>query len=243
MTIGNPERLRVRPSVLDAHRANRADPGDIQRAYLRFAWARRKTAPRLSVLRWLLAGVAIGFGVASAATLVPPPQVRSVTPNAGPDLQAAIVKHPPVARRRRTSVDREEPAATTPSAAPVTSAPGAPAPPFASLPSRAAAGSLGVAGRPPLPSVLEPSSASDWQRAAAALRGGDIQSADAALARLEQSESLRDRQAAELARAQLLMSRGRIAEATPKLQRLAREADSSVVRAQATSMLQDSTRQ
>jgi predicted Zn-dependent protease len=91
---------------------------------------------------------------------------------------------------------------------------------------------------PALASAASAASASDWQRAAAALREGDLAAAEAALSKLEQSDSVRDRQAAELARAQLLVRRGRVAEAIPTLQRLAREGGTPVIRSQAASMLQ-----
>jgi len=80
-------------------------------------------------------------------------------------------------------------------------------------------------------------SASKWQRAAEALRAGDLPTAEATLAELENSPSLHDRQAAELARAQLLVRAGRAGEAIPTLQRLAREGDSPVIRAQAATLL------
>jgi len=56
MTQRHVEPLRIRPSVIEAHRAQGADPADIQRAYLRFSWARRKAPRRMPVVRWVLAG-------------------------------------------------------------------------------------------------------------------------------------------------------------------------------------------
>ena len=107
-------------------------------------------------------------------------------------------------------------------------------PPVSARPSSSALGAEPHAGT--LPSASLPS-ASKWQRAAEALRAGDLPTAEATLAELENSPSLHDRQAAELARAQLLVRAGRAGEAIPTLQRLAREGDSPVIRAQAATLL------
>jgi len=241
MTRSQPEPVRVHPALLTAHRADEADPADIQRAYLRFSWARRKAAPRLTVARWLVAGVAIGFGVASAATLIPPPRVRTAPPIASAEASAPSAKQRALKRAGQNSAVDAAPAFIEPQPQPLSTSserPPAPLPPepahgtFAVLPQRA----------PALPSSVAAGSASDWQRAAAALRGGDLKAAEAALAKLEQTGDLRDRQAAELARAQLLVGRGRVAEARPTLQRLAREGSSAVIRSQAADMLENSAR-
>ena len=238
MTDSDSELVRVRSSVVDAHRAEHADPADIQRAYLRFSWARRKAPARLPGLRWLVAGVAIGLGVASAATLVPKLGIRPAMPSESPKVSVAIATQQPARGRARSSGVKEEPALEEPAleeALPVSSA----QPPAAlRLPSAVAAPNV-AAQRSPAPAKAELStSASDWQRAAGALRDGDLAAAEAALAKLEKSDSALDRQAAELARAQLLVRRGRGAEAKSTLQRLAHEGGSEVIRSQAASTLQ-----
>lgn len=236
MTRRGSELGRVQPSVLDAYHANVASPADVQRAYLRFAWARRKAPARFVVVRWLLAGVAIGLGVASAATLLPPPRaVHSAAPAESTEKRAANAKrHAPVRAAQNRVTDEEPtrveaaPASSMPLAAPQSPRPSShllnAAPPRLSVPASAAS-----------------TASSDWQIAAAALRSGDLSTAEAALAKLEQSDSLRDREAAELARAQLLVSSGRTAEATITLHRLARDGHSPVIRSQAASMLQNLT--
>ena len=242
MTQRDPELGRVRSSVVEAYRADGAAPADIQRAYLRFSWSRRKVPPRLLVVRWLAAGVAIGFGVASAATLIPTPKVRSAPAVASAEVTVAMPKRHPVRRAARDSAAKDEPSLVEP--LPTTSEqPPAPLPPPPSIivPSVAQQQSAAPPSAAP-PSPASMGSASDWQRAAAALRGGDLSAAEAALATLERSDSLRDREAAELARAQLLVGRGLVAEATPTLQRLAREGGSAVIRSQAASMLQSLAR-
>ena len=233
MTRSELECARVRPSVIDAHRADQAHPADIQRAYLRFTWARRKAPPKLSVVRWLAAGAAIGFGVASAATLLPPPRTHSAKPAESAAVSAASSKRRANGLTGRSSASHEEPA-------PVELPPASSEqPPAARLPRASSSTPAGNAQRSPAPSSGESTaSASDWQRAAAALRSGDLSAAEAALAKISQSDLVRDRQAAELARAQLLARSGRVAEATPTMERLAREGSSPLIRAQAASALQ-----
>ena len=126
MTRLDSELGRVQPSVLDAYHANVVSPADIQRAYLRFAWARRKAPARFVVVRWLLAGVAIGLGVASAATLLPPPRVvHSAAPAESTETSAANAKrHAPVRAAQSRVLDEEPtrveppPASSVPLAAP-----------------------------------------------------------------------------------------------------------------------------
>jgi len=220
--------MRIRSSVIEAHRARGADPADIQRAYLRFSWARRKVPRHKPAVRWLLAGVAVGFGVASAATLIQPPKSAAPLPSESAAAVAATAKHRRVGFGSRTIAVEPAPAVVAPSAAASERPP---------APTRPPSGTFGVEPRAStLPSASSPS-ASTWQRAADALRDGDLPTAEAALAELESSHSLHDRQAAELARAQLLVRGGRAEEAFPTLQRLACEGDSPVIRSQAATLL------
>ena len=236
MTHNDLERLRVRPALIDAHRADRAAPIDIQRAYLRFSWARRKASPRLPVLRWLASGMAIGLGVASAATLIQQQNTRST--NQSELIEAAA---PARAKGRGRAVGNQaiqEPRTLAESSLATTQAPEAaaaaraPNAPSVALPRSAASSGVAAGTR-----SASTTSASEWQRAAAALQSGNLSAAEAALTKLAQSDDPSDRQAAELARAQLLVDRGRVAEATPTLQRLAREGGSAVIRSQAASLL------
>lgn len=232
MTRSDSELIRVRSSVVLAHRANDAAPADIQRAYLRFSWARRKAPGRLLLVRWLLAGVAIGVGVASAASLAPRLGTRSAAPIESAKFVDEIVKQAKVRVAARGGVAGEEPsfadAIPAPSAQPPAASPAASAGYTPRVAVQRAAAS---------PSRALTTSASDWERAAAALRSGDISAAEAALANLEKSDNVLDRQAAELAQAQLLVRRGRAAEAASTLQRLVREGGSAVIRSQAASTL------
>ena len=228
MTQRHAEPVRIRSSVIEAHRAHGADPADIQRAYLRFSWARRKAPRHMPVVRWLLAGVAVGFGVASAATLIQPPKAAAPPPSESAKAAVATAKQRRVGFGGRSTAVEQAPAVVAPMAAP------SERPPLSMRPSSSTLGAEPHAGT--LPSASLPS-ASQWQRAADALRDGDLPTAEAALAELENSHSLHDRQAAELARAQLLVRGGRAGEAIPTLQRLARDGDSPVIRSQAATLL------
>jgi len=229
MTRRPAEPMRVHSSLIEAHRAHGADPADIQRAYLRFSWARRRAPRHLPVVRWLLAGVAVGIGVASAATLIQLRKTAELAPIESAQAVAATAKHRRVGFGGRSTAAEQAPAVAAPVAAASEHPPLSPRP------------SSSTSGAEPHPAALPSASsrpgASEWQRAAEALRGGDLRTAEAALAELENSQSLHDRQAAELARAQLLVRRGRAREALPTLQRLAREGDSPVIRSQAATLL------
>jgi hypothetical protein len=228
MTQRHVEPLRIRASVIEAHRVRGADPADIQRAYLRFSWARRKAPRPMPVVRWVLAGVAVGFGVASAATLIQPPKAAAPAPSESAKAVAATAKHRHGGFGARSTTVEQAPTAVAPIAAPSERPPSSTRPSSSTWRAEPHAGTLPSASLP---------SASKWQRAAEALRDGDLPTAEQALAELENSQSLHDRQAAELARAQLLVRGGRAAEAIPTLQRLARNGDSPVIRAQAATLL------
>jgi hypothetical protein len=75
--------------------------------------------------------------------------------------------------------------------------------------------------------------------AAAALRIGDAETAERAFGSLAESPDPRTRDAARLARAQLWLSRGRVAEARGELGSLARRGATSLVRARAAEALDD----
>jgi len=229
MTRGDRELVRLRSSVVEAHRARHPAAADIQRAYLRFSWGRRAAPRRLLLVRWVLAGVAIGFGVASAATFMQPPKINRAPPADSANVATETAKRARAGKSIRNAPVEDPPSVLAPTEASSERQP---------VPTAAAGSALhALPHAPALPSAARRATASDWQRAAAALRGGDLSTAEAALAELESSDSSRDRQAAELARAQVLVRRGRVAEAIPTLQRLAREGNSPVIRTQAATLL------
>jgi thioredoxin-like negative regulator of GroEL len=76
-----------------------------------------------------------------------------------------------------------------------------------------------------------------WQRAARGLREGDFAGANAALRALTRQTSGAEREAAQLALAQLLLSHRQSAEAVPLLRALQTSASLSSVRRKATELL------
>jgi hypothetical protein len=90
-------------------------------------------------------------------------------------------------------------------------------------------------GAQPGPTSRDPK----WQRAAAALQAHDYDAAEAALRELETSGAARDRDAASLALAQVLLRRGRDVEGRARLERLSTHASSTPVREQARALLDD----
>lgn len=256
MTRNEGEMPKLRDSVTAAFRADEPAAVDVQRAYLRFSWARRKAAPRFRApaLGWLVAGIAIGMGAASAATLVSIPGFstraelaellsngavaakeksrkghRQARPSAAPPLAVSAdpveAAEPAELPTAVGVVIREEKARLLPSAASV------PSPGLLAGPSAA-----GTADRraEPLAARAVPS---DWQSAAAALRSGNFSQAEAALSKIESGASEPDREAAALARAQLLIRNGRGREVRGLLERLTREGHSELVRSQAATVL------
>jgi hypothetical protein len=224
--------MRVARPILSAYRADEAHSADVQRAYLRFSWARRQVPRRLPLARWLVAGFVIGVSVASAASLLPMAKRYTATPSESANVVPGLAAHHPAKRAARAEGREPKPpplvAETSSSERSITEVP---SPAFTHKSSAAAPRSSALASAPPS------AHASDWQRAAAALRNGNLADAEAALENLEQSEDPLDRQAAELARAQLLVRVGRGAEARRTLEHLAREGGSPVIRSQAASSL------
>jgi Mg/Co/Ni transporter MgtE len=76
-----------------------------------------------------------------------------------------------------------------------------------------------------------------WSNVANALRENDVQSAERELSRLELSDKAEEREAATLARAQILISAGRKREAAALLDKLAAHAQSALVRGKASALL------
>ena len=230
MTRTHLECQGFRPTLVAAFQADEPAAADVQRAYLRFSWTRRKVPPRFHapVLRWLVAGVAIGLGLASAATLVPVARVslRDVSPAHSSDVVAASPKR---------SWTRSDPhSVVLPPAvvsAPVAIGDSLPRGAPAVVPQSVRAEAVRSASRVPR------SPQSDWEIAAQALRAGNLSLAENALLKLEQSDDAPEREAADLARAQLLASSDRRLEAVAILERLSREGHSDLIRSQATSVL------
>lgn len=192
------------------------DKPSARRAYARFV--RRGARPRVNVLAtvgFLLAGMLVSMGSLYAANGAP---LRWLglggpvsLPESRPTLQPGSAK---------VSVPR--PLAAAPPASPPEAASALPSEPK-SFPA--------VAG------AAAPSAPEQWQRVARALRGRDFTSADTALRELTARTIGDEREAAQLAHAQLLLSNGHEAAAISLLQALQLSAGSSSVQRKAAELL------
>ncbi|HEV8548029.1 MAG TPA: hypothetical protein VGQ57_03355 [Polyangiaceae bacterium] len=210
-------------SVWELFRKDEPAAREIRAAYLRFTARRHQPLSALKLVRWLAVGFAAGLGVAFAANgqrvlgselwrrWHPTPSIAGATaaPSRAPTRQPAA----PGAFREPES------------------APNALPPPSAEF-------------RPsvfPPHIVLTEPTASDpkWQRAAAALKAHQYDAAESSLREVERTGATGDRDAASLALAQVLLTRGRTVEARARLERLRSHASSAVVSEKAASLLED----
>lgn len=212
--------------VWDLFRRDEPEAREIQAAYLRFAGRRPERLSVFRVARWLVVGFGAGLGVAFAATGVPLLGTGLYrTLRGGPHPHEGVPTAHPAAR----APAREPPA---PSALPLPSAAAAPEP--------ASSGSARPPGPPPHATLGEPAPTDPkWQRAATALKTHDYSAAEAALREVETTGAPGDRDAASLALAQVLLTRGRVVEARARLERLRARASSALVREKAAALLGD----
>jgi hypothetical protein len=209
-------------SVVEAWRADTASSLELRAGYARFSRrrARRSAVPRaLSVAGVLL----LGIGLAQAAALLPARWFRS--PGAAPRPSAsgaasskARPSKPSVPQERSTApltIPTEDQAALVP-------APAAPPP--------VAPGSTPLPRPPAAAPASSPEVDEQWRRAAAALRDDDFERARSALIEIERSAGSDEGDAARLARAQLLASRGHRDEALALARVLAEQARPTLVR-------------
>jgi len=205
-------------AVWDLFRRDEPDPRAIQAAYLRFAGRRPERLSAFRVGRWLAVGFVCGLGVAFGASGV---SRRALREGSRPAVTSAPPPH----------AQGQEHHAGAPRALPPIGA-AAPAPPPSSSSPRLGAST----GR----TALTEAETTDpqWQRAAAALRVHDYASAEQALREVEIGGAPGDRDAASLALAQVLLSRGRAVEARARLERLQTRASSALVRSKAQALLE-----
>jgi hypothetical protein len=199
--------LNVPQPLLEAWRADTASPAELRRGYARYLRRRPVGGAWLRLLGRVAAGLVLGVGLAQAANLVHAGWVARQEPwQVGPS--AAKPPHTVVG------------VAPSISAAPVSSA------------------SAGAATVPPVRSAsghphFEPPPGfvqEQWQQAAAALRDRDFVRAEAAFIQIERGVGGVEGDAARLARAQLLASYGRTAEARTLASDLQEHARSALVR-------------
>jgi hypothetical protein len=194
-----------------AFREDESGEAELQRAYWKFLQKRpvsRRSHP-LQVLGWIVAGMLLGMGSLYAASATWRPMSFSWIEN----------------ERRQAKGTESQPTARAPVVAPLAEA----AEPAAPLPAAS------VAPTPAAPALAPSASAAreSWQRAAQGLREHDFDTANDALLKLAQQGTSNEREAAQLVRAQLLLSQGRAADARAELLRLERSAHSEAIRLKA----------
>jgi len=209
-------------SLVEAWRADGASPAELRRGYGRFTRKRPARRALQRLLGGLVLGLLLGVGLAQAASSVPWRRFFAQAATVRPGARPAV------------------PARAVPVVAPLAAQPELPVVDHASAPPAAPGSVVVVDGSS---HVTLPSGASSapyvqqlWQQVAAALRADDFERAQAALLEVERSAGGGERDAARLARAQLLASHGRTAEALALLNELQAHAQSKVVREQSTEL-------
>lgn len=203
--------------LVEAWRADRASPDEVRRAYARFVERPRRRPLRF--VYWVVVGSVLGVGLAQAATHAPWRAfgfgTRVMQPQrAAPSARTVSPLPSAIASSVEPVVEAEAEAAPAP----------APAPPTAGLASSSVAAKAAQ--------IQE-----QWQRVSSALRANDFATANRGLLEIERSAPGGEGDAAKLARAQLLLSHGRTAEATGLLTGLSLRAQSELVRRKASEML------
>jgi hypothetical protein len=235
-----PSKQALSRALVEAWRADVPSPAELRRGYGRFTRKPRAGQGLVRLASGLALGPLLGVGLAQAASVAhtrwvaaQEVAVRATAKRAVPARAAhgstSLVPQPPL------------PATSEPSAVSVTPAPSvAPASvaPATSRPGRSAPNALDGTSRLTVPShPSAPYVEQQWQQAAAALRANDFAKAQSALLEVERSVGGSERDAARLARAQLLASHDRTAEAIALLSDLSVHAQSSVVRDQSAGLL------
>ena len=204
-------------SVVEAWHAAKPSERELQQSYSRFLRRRAPRRPALTFIRWLLAGALLGAGLAQAATSSPW-RVWSAT-----EVVRAAPSHGPLRAPARAL-----------SLAPQPSLPTLPEPEARLVsPTAAPPAPAKVVSSPPLAPAASAASfhiQEQWRMAAEGLRNGNALQAERALLDLEQTARGGEREAAQLARAQLLSRSGRSGEARGLARALEESASSVVVR-------------
>ncbi len=207
-------------ALVEAWRADRSSPAERRHRYARFVKTQRRRRALPRTRYWVLGGVLLGVGLAQAASSMPRVWLGfEERVNTSPSAEG---KQP-----RPRSAARMPAAALSVALAPVPSA-------VSTLElGRSAWSKSGAAGAAAAPSIVQ----EQWQRAARALRENDFARAEQALFDLERSPGGGERDAARLARAQLLAKHSRFAEAGVLLDDLRQHARSELVRRNARELL------
>jgi hypothetical protein len=241
-----PSKQALSRALVEAWRADVPSPDELRRGYGRFTRKPLASQGLVRLASGLALGLLLGVGLAQAASVahtrwvaaqevavratakrvVPARAAHGTTPLVPQPPLPATSEAPAVSVTPAASVaptgSIAPPASVAPATAPVRSAPSA-----LDGPSKFASPS-----HPSAPYVQQ-----QWQQAAAALRANDFAQAQSALLEVERSVGGSERDAARLARAQLLASHDRTAEAIALLSDLSVHAQSSVVRDQSAGLL------
>jgi hypothetical protein len=230
------ERNPLPPKLLEILRTDEPSRAEIERAYRRLRrGARGARAPVW--LKTAVLGLCLGGGVAFAATAVFEPLSRRSSAPA-PGAPAPALSPQPVAQALRTA--SPEPARLDPALP--DELPSATLGGGVSQPLHAASKPSSVASETASPARAAVSPPTAWQRAAAALREHDWNTARSALLALEHSTDTGEREAARLALAELLINAGQMHEARWRLEDLSSNARSPTARTKAAALLRDSTK-
>ena len=212
-------------SLVEAWRADTASSSELCAGYARFS-RRRTTRSAVPRVAGFVGGVLVrGIGLAQAASLVPASWLGLLEATPNPPhaaVPSAGVKPSVFEKRGSAPVAPPVPLRVQPVPAPAT-------PPAASTPP-APAPAPRVRRAPGAVSAPQPYVDEQWQRAASALRDDDFDRARSALLEIERSAGAVEGDAARLARAQLLASHGRNAQALELARALAERAESALVR-------------
>ncbi|HEX2873669.1 MAG TPA: hypothetical protein VHP33_20570 [Polyangiaceae bacterium] len=223
-----PEERVVPPALGQAWHTAKPSAGELQRGYSRYLRRRSPQRKTFGIARWVLGGLVLGAGLAQAASMTPwqrwfgqnqvfLPHAPAV-PNKLGSAAMPVVEVAPA-----PLVEDASAAGSTPVAAPAIPPAPVAVPERAATPARSVAGSSAASFR-----VQE-----QWRLAAEGLRNGNFNQAHQALLELERTTGSGERDAARLARAQLLASHGRGAEALVLSRELEARASSSLVRTKA----------
>ena len=216
MSSIRPEPAALPRPLAEAWRADLASPAELRRGYARFIRRRPAAGAWRGLVRLVAVGLVLGVGLAQAASLAQKRWFGQRELESAPHGQHSSPKKPAltVARSRPTPV-------ASSSAAP--SQEEAPAP-------------LSVGSAQPASTAAPTFVQEQWQRAATALRAHDFVAAEAAFIQIERSVGGAEGDAARLARAQLLASYGRSAEARALASDLQEHAQSALVRDKARAL-------
>jgi hypothetical protein len=227
-----PEESVVPPALGQAWHAGKPSAGELQRGYARYLRRRSPQRKAFGIARWVLGGLLLGAGLAQAASMTPWQRWFGQTQVV---LSHAPSPDAPAAKERAPALE------VTP--APSSAAEVAPAPaPNVAPSNNSAARSAAASAAPSAPSAASFRVQEQWRVAAEGLRNGNFDQAHQALLELERTTGGGERDAARLARAQLLSSHGRGAEALALSRELEAHASSSVVRDKARDLRLRSTK-